>query len=208
MDTTRVRALFESELAVVNLGLASFAVNLRRSGAKAINVDWRPAGGGDPVVQAALDRCLDEHGGVRAEIAAATRQSVERLLQAKPAAEPEARAPVAPAASLDIKFGPNTAVLTPEAKEVIKQLGTAMASEQLSTFRFQIEGHTDTSGRKDRNMALSKERAMAVRSYLIANYGIKPDRLVTVGRGPDAPIDPANPTSAVNRRVQIVNLGQ
>ena len=84
MDTTRVRALFESELAVVNLGLASFAVNLRRSGAKAINVDWRPAGGGDPVVQAALDRCLDEHGGVRAEIAAATRQSVERLLQAKP----------------------------------------------------------------------------------------------------------------------------
>ena len=114
---------------------------------------------------------------------------------------------MAPAASLDIKFGPNTAVLTPEAKEVIKQLGTAMASEQLSTFRFQIEGHTDTSGRKDRNMALSKERAMAVRSYLIANYGIKPDRLEAVGRGSDDLLDPANPTSGVNRRVQIVNLG-
>jgi len=127
-----------------------------------------------------------------------------RQLQAKPAAEPEARAP---AVALDIKFGVNTAELTPEAKEVIKQLGTAMASEQLSTFRFQVEGHTDSTGRHDRNVVLSKERAMAVRGYLVSNYGIKPDRLEAVGRGPDAPLDPANPTSGVNRRVQIVNLG-
>ena len=128
-----------------------------------------------------------------------------RQLQAKPAAEPEARAP---AVALDIKVGLNTAVLTPEAKEIIKQLGTAMASEQLSTFRFQVEGHTDSTGRRDHNIVLSKERAMAVRSYLVANYGIKPDRLVAVGRGPDDPLDPANPTSGVNRRVQIVNLGE
>src|SRR5260221_11918888 len=40
-----------------------------------------------------------------------------RLLTAKPAAEPEARAP---AVSLDIKFGVNSAELTPQAKEVVK----------------------------------------------------------------------------------------
>ena len=53
-----------------------------------------------------------------------------RQLQAKPAAEPEGRAP---AVALDIKFGANTAELTPEAKDVIKQLATAMSSEQLTT---------------------------------------------------------------------------
>jgi outer membrane protein OmpA-like peptidoglycan-associated protein len=127
-----------------------------------------------------------------------------RQLQAKPAAEPEGRAP---AVALDIKFGVNTAELTPEAKEVIKQLGAAMASEQLSTFRFQVEGHTDSTGRHDRNIALSKQRAEAVRTFLVANYGIKSDRLEAVGLGSDAPLDPANPTSGVNRRVQIVNLG-
>jgi hypothetical protein len=84
MDTRRVLGLFEGELVVINLGLASFATNLRQAGARVIHVDWRPAGGGDPAVQSALDRCFDSHGGVRADIAAATRQSVERLLQARP----------------------------------------------------------------------------------------------------------------------------
>jgi OOP family OmpA-OmpF porin len=128
-----------------------------------------------------------------------------RLLTAKPAAEAEARAP---AVALDIKFGVNSANLTPEAKEVIKQLGTAMASEQLSSFHFQLEGHTDSTGRHDHNMELSQKRAESVRDYLVATYHIAASRLEAVGRGPDAPLDPANPASGVNRRVQIVNLGQ
>jgi len=128
-----------------------------------------------------------------------------RLLQAKPAAEAEARAP---AVALDIKFGLNSAELTPEAKDVIKQLGTAMASEQLSGFHFALEGHTDSSGQRDKNMALSQKRAESVRQYLVSTFKIAPDRLNAVGKGPDDPIDAANPASPVNRRVQIVNLGQ
>jgi outer membrane protein OmpA-like peptidoglycan-associated protein len=128
-----------------------------------------------------------------------------RLLQAKPAAEAEARAP---AVALDIKFGLNSAELTPEAKDVIKQLGTAMASDQLSGFHFALEGHTDSSGSRDKNRALSQKRAESVKSYLVSNFKIAPDRLSAVGKGPDDPLDPANPASPVNRRVQIVNLGQ
>jgi len=85
MDTGKVLALFAEELAVVNVGLAAFAAELRRAGARAVQVDWRPAGGGDPAALAALDACLGPDGAVRADIAAATRQSVERLLAAKPA---------------------------------------------------------------------------------------------------------------------------
>jgi OmpA-OmpF porin, OOP family len=129
-----------------------------------------------------------------------------RLLTAKPAAsEAEARAP---AVALDVKFALNSADLTPQAKETVKQLATAIASDQLSSYHFLLEGHTDSTGTRAHNMELSKERAEAVRNFLVANYHISPDRLEAVGKGPDAPIDPANPASAANRRVQIVNLGK
>ena len=122
-----------------------------------------------------------------------------------PEAEPAARAP---AVALDIKFGLNSSELTPEAREVVKQLAAAMKSDQLATYHFLLEGHTDSSGSRIHNIDLSKRRADAVRSYLVANYGIAADRLATAGKGPDAPLDAANPASPANRRVQIVNLGQ
>jgi hypothetical protein len=79
-----VLELFGSDLDVVNVGLASFAADLRRAGGTAVDVDWRPPAGGDPALLDALDRCLGPDGAVRADIAAATKQSVERLLAAKP----------------------------------------------------------------------------------------------------------------------------
>jgi hypothetical protein len=84
MNVEKLLALFGAELSVVNVGLASFATDLRRAGGSAVDVDWRPPAGGDPAVLEALDRCLGPDGAVRADIAAATRQSVERLLAARP----------------------------------------------------------------------------------------------------------------------------
>jgi hypothetical protein len=84
MNVEQVLALFGAELQVVNVGLASFATDLRSAGGSAVDVDWRPPAGGDPAVLAALDACLGPDGAVRADIAAATRQSVERLLAARP----------------------------------------------------------------------------------------------------------------------------
>lgn len=128
-----------------------------------------------------------------------------RLLTAKPAAEPEARAP---AVALDVKFALNSADLTPQAREVVKQLAAAMKSDQLSSYHFLLEGHTDSSGPHDYNVRLSEERAKAVRDALVSGYGIAADRLQTAGKGPDDPIDKSNPAAPANRRVQVVNLGQ
>src|SRR5690348_4657190 len=84
-----------------------------------------------------------------------------RLLTAKPAAtEAEARAP---AVALDIKFALNSAELTAQAKDTVKQLATAMTSDQLSSYHFLLEGHTDSTGSHAHNMELSKQRAEAVR---------------------------------------------
>jgi outer membrane protein OmpA-like peptidoglycan-associated protein len=113
----------------------------------------------------------------------------------------------APAVALDVKFALNSAKLSDEAKDLIKQVATAINSDQLGHSRFLLEGHTDTTGKPDYNLALSKMRANAVRDELIKNYGVKPARLQTRGRGQDNLLDPSNPQSPVNRRVVIANLG-
>jgi hypothetical protein len=84
MNVDKVLALFGSDLEVVNVGLGSFAHDLRRAGGTAIEVDWRPPAGGDPVLLAALDRCLGPDGAARPDVAEATRRSLERVLAAKP----------------------------------------------------------------------------------------------------------------------------
>lgn len=84
MDAGKVLALFGADLSVINVGLASFAADIRRAGGRAVDVDWRPPAGGDLEVLAALDACGGPDGELRPEIAAATRQSLERLLAAKP----------------------------------------------------------------------------------------------------------------------------
>jgi hypothetical protein len=85
MNTDRVQALFEDALRVVNVGLPSFAAELRRAGGSVVDVDWRPPAGGEAALLAALDACLGPDGSVRADIAAAPRRSVETLLAATPA---------------------------------------------------------------------------------------------------------------------------
>lgn len=85
MDATKALALFSEELVVVNVGLAAFAAELRRAGGSVIDVQWRPPADGDPALLAALDACLGPDGAAREDVAAATRQSVARLLAAKPA---------------------------------------------------------------------------------------------------------------------------
>lgn len=117
-------------------------------------------------------------------------------------------AATAPAIALDVKFGLNSAELTDQAKDTIRRLGAAFNSEQLRGYRFRVEGHTDASGRPDYNLVLSQRRAEAVRDFLVSQLGVTPNRLEVVGRGEQEPLDPANPMSGVNRRVQVVNLGQ
>jgi outer membrane protein OmpA-like peptidoglycan-associated protein/opacity protein-like surface antigen len=70
--------------------------------------------------------------------------------------------------------------------------------------RVELQGYSDSTGSRDLNMRLTKERAESVRAYLIAQ-GIDGSRLISVGYGPDKPIAP-NDTSegrSQNRRVEF-----
>lgn len=71
--------------------------------------------------------------------------------------------------------------------------------------RVAIEGHTDNSGSAGENLALSQDRADAVREYL-EGRGIDGARITTIGRGEAVPAyDNDRPEGRIaNRRVEIV----
>ena len=68
-----------------------------------------------------------------------------------------------------------------------------------------IEGHTDNQGKAGSLERLSRDRAEAIRDYLVAN-GIERRRVTAAGFGPSKPVaDNATPEGRVaNRRVEIV----
>jgi len=49
-------SLFDAELKVVNIGIESFAEDLRACGVEVVAVDWSPPAGGDPELAALLAR--------------------------------------------------------------------------------------------------------------------------------------------------------
>jgi OOP family OmpA-OmpF porin len=121
----------------------------------------------------------------------------------------KAAEPAAPSSSLTVQFQNGSAELTPQAVKALNELGTALSSQSLAGFRFRIEGHTDTVGTREYNMALSEARAKAVAAYLQSKFAIDPKRIEPVGVGSDHLLvpTPAQTPEPRNRRVQVVNLG-
>lgn len=111
--------------------------------------------------------------------------------------------------NLTVLFANGSAGLTPQAGRALEELGKALTSQELSGYRFRIEGHTDTVGAPELNKTLSAKRAEAVVAYLKSKFGIPPARLEAVGKG-DSDLLVATPPQTAeprNRRVQVVNIG-
>ena len=124
------------------------------------------------------------------------------------ASEPAATvATTVPSINLRIQFELNSSNLTSEARQKLEILGEALSSDELSSYKFLIAGHTDASGSASYNQTLSERRAEAVKYFLSARFPIAGNRLVAQGYGEGVLFDPDSPNAAINRRVQIVNLG-
>lgn len=108
---------------------------------------------------------------------------------------------------LQVNFEYASAKLTTDARIVLDNLGSALADQSLRTSRFRIGGHTDARGSDAYNLALSRRRARSVAQYLMREHRIDAVRLDVEGFGRSQLLDPGNPEGAVNRRVQITNLG-
>lgn len=86
-----------------------------------------------------------------------------------------------------IYFDPNSARMSLDSRAVVDEIGGQMRAYENTVV--EIEGNTDSTGSRSRNMELSQQRAEAVKQYLINKYGFPGARMRTKGNGPDNPID-------------------
>ncbi|GKQ58575.1 OmpA family protein [Sphaerotilus natans] len=100
----------------------------------------------------------------------------------------------------DISFDTGRSNIRPDMAPILSKFAQGLDG----SMNVQITGHTDSQGSDAINNPLSKDRADAVRDYLVAQ-GVPATRISTVGRGEHQPI--ADNTTAEgrakNRRVEI-----
>jgi outer membrane protein OmpA-like peptidoglycan-associated protein len=103
-----------------------------------------------------------------------------------------------------INFDTNSDRLKPESAAILKQVAGGL--DKNPNLKLEIDGYTDSVGDAAHNLDLSKRRAEAVRSVLVAQFGIDAGRLTSNGFGAAEPIG-SNDTPegrAGNRRVEFL----
>ena len=105
-----------------------------------------------------------------------------------------------------ILFEVNKAVIKPESNGVLREIASVM--NQYKDLRIRIVGHTDSDGKDADNLALSKQRAAAVKESLVSEYGIDPSRMETDGKGESEPVgdNQTKEGKAANRRVEFIKI--
>jgi outer membrane protein OmpA-like peptidoglycan-associated protein len=109
----------------------------------------------------------------------------------------------------DLLFDYDKATLKPQAEQALKKVAVVLS--QFPESHVTVEGFTDSKGTQARNLDLSRERAQAVKNWLVKN-GIAEANIATKGFGEGYPVAPNtndtggdNPIGrALNRRVSII----
>src|SRR5579864_8928920 len=110
-----------------------------------------------------------------------------------------------------IYFDPASAHMSLDSRAVVDEVGGQMRAYENTVV--DIEGNTHSTGQRGYNMQLSRQRADAVKQYLMDKYGFPGARFRIAGNGPDKPLDTnATPEGREkNRRTDIklyANPGQ
>ena len=104
----------------------------------------------------------------------------------------------------DINFETGKAVIKPESFPALDDVAKVLIQYPMLTI--EVGGHTDNTGTKAKNVALSEQRAKSVLGYLEQKYPLlDASHFTAVGYGPDVPVA-SNGTAlgrAKNRRVEF-----
>lgn len=107
--------------------------------------------------------------------------------------------------SFTIEFKVGSAQLAPASENTLQQIGKLLS---LTPDRcVVVEGHTDSSGNADKNLALSQARADSVVKFLVERQNLGRDRLLPKGKGSTEPASGLAPTDPKNRRVVFKVVG-
>jgi len=109
-------------------------------------------------------------------------------------------------------FKTDTEVLEKGCDQKLRNMVTALIdakkqlnSANLQNFKFEVSGHTDSSGNAAHNKDLSQKRAQVIVKELIAR-GVPEKEIVAVGKGSEAPVvkpDDTPTKKARNRRYEV-----
>ena len=110
--------------------------------------------------------------------------------------------------TVEINFDFGSAAIRPESYRDVGAIADALHNPILLGYGILVIGHTDTVGSRAYNIGLSQRRADAIRDALIDPFGVNAAVLEAVGMGEEQLRDPQHGTAAVNRRVQLVNVGK
>jgi peptidoglycan-associated lipoprotein len=103
----------------------------------------------------------------------------------------------------DVFFEYDMFVLRPDARATVQKNSDWM--KRWTSTRITVEGHADSRGTSEYNLALGDRRANAVRDYLVS-LGIAPDRVLAISKGEESPLCSEEGEScwARNRRAHSV----
>ncbi|MEM6445925.1 MAG: OmpA family protein [Cyanobacteria bacterium P01_D01_bin.123] len=107
----------------------------------------------------------------------------------------------------DVLFDIDRADIRPEAAQLLAEVAQSI-QQDYGSGRIRVIGHTDNTGAKDYNMALSLKRANAVKGYLTELMADASDNYswTAVGNGPNSPVSDNSSRAGrqLNRRVDLV----
>lgn len=101
-----------------------------------------------------------------------------------------------------VEFRSGSATLTPKGQAILDEMAAALG--RIGDRQVLVVGHTDSVGPREANIALSMQRAIAVKAYL-QSHGVAAGNLSVQGLGPDRPVaDNASAEGrARNRRIEF-----
>jgi len=125
------------------------------------------------------------------------------LISCQPKKVAVAHTPYRTIVTYDITFDVNKADIKEESMAEINRIKTLM--EQNPELRYEVQGHTDSTGSPEANQRLSEKRAEAIVSKLV-ELGVDASRLTAVGKGQYSPVadNATEEGRAQNRRVVFV----
>lgn len=102
----------------------------------------------------------------------------------------------------DVMFGFNRAEVSPAGKRALDKFIAELNGVQYD--HITIEGHTDRIGAQAYNEKLSRKRADAVKTYLIASGEIPAYKITSIGKGSSEPVTDANTCKGLHTSAAVI----
>lgn len=105
-----------------------------------------------------------------------------------------------------ILFDSGSAIIKAQSFGVLKEIAAVLNDNP--QLKVKIVGHTDSDGDNAKNLQLSEQRAMAIKTALVNDFNVNEDRMTAEGKGETQPSDVNTTTvgKANNRRVEFIKL--